>query len=119
MPPLPPGFTAVTGTAVSRVAVDTAQLARRPAGVLHARFRVDYAQPVGPEDDSYDGAEYETDVDCAGFRTRLFARTLYLHGRARHVERHERPAWEAPQAAGHNQRGLEAVCRAAQTLRPR
>jgi hypothetical protein len=119
LPPLPPGFTAVTGTAVSRVAVDTAQFARRPAGVLHARFRIDYAQPVGPENDSYDSAEYEMDVDCAQRRTRLFARTLHLHGRTQHVERHERPAWETPQPAGHNQRGLEAVCRAAVTVPPR
>jgi hypothetical protein len=119
LPSLPPGFTAVTGTAVSRVAVDTAQFGRRPGGLLHARFRIDYAQPVGPEDDSYDSTEYEMDVDCAGRRTRLFTRTLYLHGQARNVERHQRPAWEAPQPAGHNQRGLEAVCRAAMAVQPR
>ncbi|HYH81383.1 MAG TPA: surface-adhesin E family protein [Longimicrobium sp.] len=119
LPPLPAGFTGVTGTAVSRVAVDTAQLGRRPDGVLRAHFRIDYAQPVGPEDDSYDSAEYEMDIDCAQRRTRLFARTLFLAGQSRKVERYQRPALETPQPAGHNARGLEAVCRAAQTIRPR
>lgn len=119
LPPLPPGYIAVTGTAVSRVAVDTARLTRLPGGVLHARFRIDYAQPVGPEDGSYDSTEYEMDVDCAQRRTRLFGRTLILHGETRNVERHQRPAWEAPRPAGHNERGLEAVCRAAATVRPR
>jgi len=119
LPPLPPGYTAVTGTAVSRVAVDTARLARLPGGVLHARFSIDYAQPVGPEDGSYDSTEYEMDVDCAGRRTRLFGRTLILHGETRNVERHQRPAWETPRPAGHNERGLEAVCRAAMAVRPR
>lgn len=119
LPPLLPGYTAVTGTAVSRVAVDTARLARLPGGVLHARFSIDYAQPVGPEDGSYDSTEYEMDVDCTQRRTRLFGRTLILRGETRNVERHQRPAWEAPRPAGHNERGLEAVCRAAATVPPR
>lgn len=119
LPPLPPAFTAVTSTAVSRVAVDTSAFKRPSAALPRATFRIDYSQPVGPEGDPYDGAEYEVDYDCARRRTRLVARVLYLHGRARHADLYRNQAWETPRADGHYGRGLEAVCRAAAWFRAR
>jgi hypothetical protein len=116
LPPLPPGFTAVTGTAVSRVAVDTVSL-RRTGGVLRGRFRVDYSQPVGPDDHSFDSAEYEMGADCGRRMTRLFARSLFVRGRLLHAERWGFQEWVPPQPQGHLERGLEAVCRAAAAVR--
>jgi hypothetical protein len=112
LPPLPEHFTAVTGTAVSRVAVDTTSL-RRTAGSLHGRFRVDYAQPVGPESGSFDSVQYELAVDCARKRARLVARSMYRGGVLLRGERWLAQAWEDPQPDGHHGRGLVAICRAA------
>lgn len=119
LPPLPPGFTAVTGTAVSRVAVDTLTLRRTDGGALRGRFRIDYSQPVGPDDESYDGAGYEVEAECAQRRMRLLARSLYLQGRARKEETFQRQGWQSPRPEGHYGRGLEALCRAAAVVRPR
>ena len=117
LPPLPPGFTAVTGTAVSRVAVDTVSL-RRTGGVLRGRFRVDYAQPVGPEEHSFDSADYEIGADCGRRMTRLFARSLFVRGRPLSSQRWGFQEWTPPQPQGHLERGLEALCRAGASLRP-
>lgn len=111
LPPLPPGFTAVTGTAVSRVAVDTVTL-RRAGGVLRGRFRVDYAQPVGPETGSFDSVQYEIGADCLRRMTRLFARNFYAHGQLLSGQRWGFQEWVPPQPQGHMERGLEALCRA-------
>jgi hypothetical protein len=112
----PPGYTIVSANFISRVAVDTATLARRPDGTLHGRFRIDYVHPVGSDVDPFDVAAYEMDFDCAAKRTRLVGRTLVLRGETRDVETHDRPAWETPQPGGHHERGLDAVCRAASHL---
>ena len=117
IPAPPAGYTIVNANFISRVAVDTVTLARRADGTLRGRFRIDYVRPVGPEENQFDAAEYEMEMDCAGRRTRLMARKVYLGGQVRHAETHQRLPWEAPRPGEHPERGLDAVCRAAATLR--
>jgi hypothetical protein len=113
VPPLPPGYTIVSATPISSVAVDTTFTARAAGGVLRGRFRVDYAQPVGTEPDRYTAAVYEMELDCAGRRTRLLRRTLYLAGARRRDDVYTRIPWAPPEPGNHYARGLAAVCRAA------
>jgi hypothetical protein len=113
LPPPPAGWTIVTMTPVSRVVVDTTALARVRGGPLRGRFRVEYAQAVGPETDPYDAAEYEMEFDCAGRRTRLLHRRTYLAGRVRHDDVYRTLPWAPPEPGNHYHRGLTAVCRAA------
>jgi hypothetical protein len=113
LPPLPAGYTIVSANPFSYVSVDTTSLARQAGGVLRARFRIDYPQPVGPETDAYDAAEYEMELDCAGRRTRLLHRTTFLAGARRHDDVYQRIPWAVPEPGNHHARGLSAVCRAA------
>lgn len=117
IPAPPAGYTIVSANFISRVAVDTATLVRRPDGTLRGRFRIDYVRPVGPEENQFDAAEYNMEMDCTGRRTRLMARSVYLGGQVRHAETHQRMPWEATRLGEHSDRGLDAVCRAADTLR--
>ena len=117
--PLPPGYTIVDVNFISRVAVDSARLTRGTDGVVRGRFRIDYTRPVGPETDPLDAAEYQMEFDCAARRTRLVNRSLFLRARLKQSDSRAAPAWEAPTPGGHHERGLIAVCRAADTLRPR
>ncbi|HEX6745792.1 MAG TPA: hypothetical protein VF092_00655 [Longimicrobium sp.] len=117
--PLPPGYTIVDVNFISRVAVDSARLTRGTDGVVRGRFRIDYTRPVGPEADLLDAAEYQMEFDCAARRTRLVNRSLFLRARLKQSDSRAAPAWEAPTPGGHHERGLIAVCRAAETLRPR
>ncbi|HEV7586542.1 MAG TPA: surface-adhesin E family protein [Longimicrobium sp.] len=113
LPPLPPGYTIVSATPISYVSVDTGFTARKAAGVLRGRFRVDYAQAVGDSADRYDAARYEMEFDCAGRRTRLLRRTTFLAGERRRDDVYQRIPWAPPQPGNHYDRGLSAVCRAA------
>lgn len=113
LPPPPAGWTIVSMTPVSRVVVDTTATTRVRGGPLRGRFRIEYAQAVGPETDPYDAAEYEMEFDCAGRRTRLLHRTLYLAGRVRHDDVYHTLPWAPPEPGNHYDRGLSAVCRAA------
>jgi hypothetical protein len=113
VPPLPAGYTIVSATPVSYVSVDTTVTGRGAAGVLRGRFRIDYAQPVGPDTATYDAAVYEMEFDCAGRRTRLLRRTITLAGARRHDDVYQRIPWAPPQPGNHYDRGLAAVCRAA------
>lgn len=110
---IPRGFTIVSSTAVSYVSVDTTTLARQADGVLRGRFRIDYAQPVGPDTAQYDAAEYEMEYDCAGGRTRLLRRVTWLAGARRGDHAWTRIPWAPPAPGNHYARGLAAVCRAA------
>lgn len=114
MPPLPPSYTIVSATYVSRTAVDTASFARRAGGVLHTRFRIEYVRPVGPDTALFDSAEYEMDFDCGAGRTRLISRAVRLEGRVRQSQTFNGLPWETPRADGHYYRGLRAVCRVAE-----
>lgn len=113
LPQIPRGFTIVSSTAVSWVSVDTTTLARQADGVLRGRFRIDYAQPVGPDTARYDAAEYEMEYDCAGGRTRLLRRVTWLAGARRGDDAWTRIPWAPPAPGNHYARGLAAVCRAA------
>jgi hypothetical protein len=113
MPPLPPSYTIVSATYVSRTAVDTTSFARRAAGVLRTRFRIEYVRPVGPDTALFDSAEYEMDFDCGAGKTRLIARSVRLEGRVRQTQTFNGLPWETPRPDGHYARGLRAVCRAA------
>lgn len=113
LPEIPRGFTIVSATGVSWVSVDTTTLARQADGMLRGRFRVDYAQPVGPDTAQYDAAEYEMEYDCAGSRTRLLRRVTWLAGARRGDESWTRIPWAPPAPGNHYARGLTAVCRAA------
>jgi len=113
VPPLPRGYTIVTANPISVVSVDTTFTTRQAAGVLRGRFRIDYAQPVGPETDAYTAAAYEMELDCAGRRTRLLRRTLYLAGAPQHEDAYMRIPWAPPEPGNHYARGLSAACRAA------
>jgi hypothetical protein len=113
LPPPQPGYTIVSVSGVSYVSVDTTVTGRQTAGVLRGRFRIEYGQPVGPEDDRYDAAEYLMEFDCAGRRTRLIERALYLSGQRRHFDAYRTIPWAPPQPGNHYDRGLGAVCRAA------
>lgn len=117
LPPLPPSYSIVSATYVSRTAVDTALLARRAGGVLHGRFRILYVRPVGPDTALFDSADYEMDFDCGAGRTRLIARAVHLEGRVRQSQTFNGLPWETPAVDGHYHRGLRAVCRAASALR--
>jgi hypothetical protein len=111
--PLPPaGFTIVGTSPFLRIAIDTTTGAGQ-----RARFRIEYRQPVTPnvggvQQEPMDVAEYEMDVDCAGRRTRLVARTTFLEGRRLGGVRPEGQPWTVPQPDGHYARGRDAVCRA-------
>ncbi|HEY0015321.1 MAG TPA: hypothetical protein VGC13_03350 [Longimicrobium sp.] len=121
--PQPAGFTTVSVTPFLRIAVDTTVDGPRAAGALRGRFRIEYFQPITPsldgvEQDPLDTVEYEMDVDCAGGRTRLIARTTYLEGRRLGSHRPQGQPWTTPrQPDGHYARGLAAVCRAARPVR--
>lgn len=112
--PIPAGFTIISQTSFMRIAVDTT---RGGAAGQRTRFRIDYGQPVTPSangvpQDPIDAAEYDMEIDCAGRKTRLFARTTYLDGAV--VERFRsagQPQWTVPQPDGHHARGRDAVCR--------
>ncbi|HYW13723.1 MAG TPA: hypothetical protein VE871_17305, partial [Longimicrobium sp.] len=116
-PPQPAGFTTVSMTPFLRMAVDTT-VRGRGNGALRGRFRIEYFQPITPRvdgvpQDPLDAVVYEMDFDCAARRTRLIARTTYLEGRQLASNRPASQAWAVPQADGHYDRGLDAVCRAA------
>lgn len=113
LPQIPRGFTIVSASGVSWVSVDTATLTRQADGVLRGRFRIDYAQPVGPDTAQYDAAEYEMEYDCAGGRTRLLRRVTWLAGARRGDDAWTRIPWAPPAPGNHYARGLAAVCRAA------
>ena len=113
VPPLPAGYTIVSANPFSYVSVDTVFSGRQASGVLRGRFRIEYAQAVGPPTDPYDAAQYEMEIDCAGRRTRLLHRTTFLAGARRHDDVYQRIPWSAPEPGGHYARGLAAVCRAA------
>jgi len=117
--PLPAGYTIVDVNFISRVAVDSARLTRGTDGVVRGRFRIDYTRPVGPETDPLDAAEYQMEFDCAARKTRLVNRSIFLRARLKQSDSRAAPAWETPTPGGHHERGLVAVCRAAETLRPR
>ena len=117
--PLPAGYTIVDVNFISRVAVDSARLTRGTDGVVRGRFRIDYTRPVGPENDPLDAAEYQMEFDCAARKTRLVNRSIFLRARLKQSDSRAAPAWETPVPGGHHERGLVAVCRAAETLRPR
>ena len=112
-PPQPAGYTAASVTPFRLVAVDTT------VDVPRGRFRIEYFQPITPsvggvEQEPLDAVEYEMDVDCAGGRTRLVARSTYLAGRRQRSDRPQRQAWSTPQQPeGHYALGRAAVCRAA------
>jgi hypothetical protein len=117
-PSPPAGFTTVSVTPFLRMAVDTTVRGPRGAGVLRGRFRIEYHQPVTPQVNGVaqaplDAVVYEMDFDCAGRRTRLVARTTYLDGRELGSHRPASQTWAAPQPAGHYDKGLDVVCRAA------
>jgi hypothetical protein len=122
-PPLPAGFTTVTLTPFVRIAVDTTVNARRAAGSMRGRFRIEYFQPITPSlggvaQDPLDAAEYEMDFDCAARRTRLISRTTFLEGTRQGTNRPVNQPWTSPsQPESHYARGLDAVCRAARPVR--
>jgi hypothetical protein len=113
LPPPRPGYTIVSVSGVSHVSVDTTVTGRQTAGVLRGRFRIEYGQPVGAETDAYDAAEYLMEFDCAGKRTRLIERALFLAGQRRRFDAYRTIPWAPPQPGNHYDRGLAAVCRAA------
>jgi hypothetical protein len=121
--PQPAGFTTVSVSPFLRIAVDTTVDGPRAAGARRGRFRIEYFQPITPtlegvEQDPLDTVEYEMDVDCAGGRTRLIARTTFLEGRRLGSNRPQGQPWTTPrQPDGHYARGLAAICRAAKPVR--
>lgn len=113
LPPPRPGFTIVSVSGVSHVSVDTTVTRRQAAGVVRGRFRIEYAQPVGADTAAYDAAEYLMEFDCAGKRTRLIERALFLAGQRRRFDAYRTIPWAPPSPGNHYDRGLAAVCRAA------
>lgn len=122
-PPLPAGFTTVSLTPFLRMAVDTTVGGPRAAGSMRGRFRIEWFQPITPSldgvaQDPLDAVEYEMDFDCAARRTRLVSRSTFLEGRRQGTNRPQNQPWTTPrQPESHYARGLNAVCRAARTVR--
>lgn len=109
---LPAGYIAVSQGLDQRVAVDTSSISQLAAGVLRARYRVDYPAALSDAGQRYDAIVYGMDFDCARGRTRMYSRTTLLAGRRQDTSSAQGLPWRGVGGGSDEARALDGVCRA-------